>query len=162
MKPVFAPSSIAVIGASRRPGQLGREIVHNLRTSGYTGSLYAINPNAPEIDGVRAYASLRDVGEPIDMAIIAVPAELVELALDDCIANGVAAVVVISAGFGEVGEEGRQREAALVEKIRKAGIRMVGPNCMGVINTDPDVRLNATFGPAFPPHGRVAFSSQSG
>lgn len=162
MKPVFAPRSIAVIGASRRPGQLGREVVHNLRASGFTGALYVINPNASEIDGVRAYASLRDIGEPIDMAIIAVPAELVELALDDCIANGVAAVVVISAGFGEVGEEGRRREAALVEKIRRAGIRMVGPNCMGVINTDPAVRMHATFSAIFPPAGNVAMSSQSG
>jgi acetyl coenzyme A synthetase (ADP forming)-like protein len=162
MKPVFAPRSIAVIGASRRPGQLGREIVHNLRASGFTGALYVINPNASEVDGVRSYATLRDIGEPVELAVIAVPAELVELALDDCIANNVAAVVVISAGFGEVGEEGRRREAALVEKIRKAGIRMVGPNCMGVINTDPAVRMHGTFSAIFPPAGNVAMSSQSG
>ena len=161
MKAVFAPRSIAVIGASRTPGQLGREVLHNLRTSGFTGGLYAINPNAAEIDGVRAYASLRDI-EPVDLAIIAVPAGLVEGALDDCIARHVAAVVVISAGFGEVGEEGRRREAALVDKIRKAGIRMVGPNCMGVINTDPAVRMHGTFAAVFPPAGNVAMSSQSG
>ena len=162
MKPVFAPHSIAVIGASRRPGQLGREIVHNLRASGFTGSLYAINPNAVEVDGVRAYPSLRAVGEPVELAILAVPAELVELALDDCIANGVSAVVVISAGFAEIGEEGKKREAALVEKIRRAGMRMVGPNCMGVLNTDPDVRMHGTFASIFPPAGNVAMSSQSG
>ena len=162
MRPVFAPRSIAVIGASRRPGQLGREVLHNLRASGFTGALYAINPNADEIDGVRAYASLGDTGDQVELAIIAVPSELVESALDDCIENKVAAVVVISAGFGEVGEEGRRREAALVEKIRGAGIRMVGPNCMGVINTDPAVRMHGTFSSVFPPAGNVAMSSQSG
>jgi acetyl coenzyme A synthetase (ADP forming)-like protein len=162
MRPVFAPRSIAVIGASRRVGQLGREVVHNLRASGFTGELFAINPHADEIDGVRAYASLRDTNAHVDLAIIAVPSELVEAALDDCIANHVAAVVVISAGFGEVGEEGWRREAALVEKIRAAGIRMVGPNCMGVINTDPAVRMHGTFSSVFPPAGNVAMSSQSG
>lgn len=162
MRPVFAPRSIAVIGASRRPGQLGREVLHNLRASGFTGELFAINPNADEIDGVRAYASLRETNAHVELVIIAVPSELVEAALDDCIANQVAAVVVISAGFGEVGEEGKRREAALVEKIRAAGIRMVGPNCMGVINTDPAVRMHGTFSAVFPPAGNVAMSSQSG
>lgn len=162
MRPVFAPHSIAVIGAGRRPGQLGREIVHNLRASGYAGTLYVINPNAGEIEGVRTHGSLRDVPEPVELAIVAVPAELVERTIDDCVAAGVAAVVVISAGFGETGEEGRKREAALVEKIRRAGMRMVGPNCMGVINTDPAVRMHGTFSAIFPPAGNVAMSSQSG
>ncbi len=162
MRAVFAPHSIAVIGASRRPGQLGREIVHNLRASGYAGSLYVVNPQAAEVEGIRAHASLRDVPEPVELAVIAVPADLVESALDDCIAMGVAAVVVISAGFAEMGEEGRKREAALLEKIRRAGIRMVGPNCMGVINTDPKVRMHGTFSAIFPPAGNVAMSSQSG
>ncbi|MEO8379468.1 MAG: GNAT family N-acetyltransferase [Acidobacteriota bacterium] len=162
MRSIFAPRSIAVIGASRRPGQLGHEIVHNLRASGFTGGLYAINPNADEIDGVRAYGSLAAVAGMVELAIIAVPAQLVEAALDDCIANGVSAVVVISAGFGEIGAEGRRLETALVEKIRRAGIRMIGPNCMGVINTDPAVRMQATFASVFPPAGNVAMSSQSG
>jgi len=162
MRPVFAPRSIAVIGASRRPGQLGREVLHNLRASGFTGELFAINPHTDEIDGVRAYASLRETGAQVELAIIAVPSEGVEAALDDCIANKVAAVIVISAGFGEVGEEGKRREAALVAKIRAAGIRMVGPNCMGVINTDPGVRMHGTFSSVFPPAGNVAMSSQSG
>lgn len=162
MRPVFAPHSIAVIGASRRPGQLGREIVHNLRASGYVGSLYIVNPHAVDVEGVRVHASLRDIPEPVELAIIAVPADLVEQALDDCIAIGVSAVVVISAGFAEIGDEGRKREAALLEKIRRAGIRMVGPNCMGVINTDPKVRMHGTFSAIFPPTGNVAMSSQSG
>lgn len=162
MRAVFAPHSIAVIGASRRPGQLGRAIVHNLQSSGFIGSLYVVNPHAAEVEGIRAHASLRDIPEPVELAIIAVPADLVESALDDCIAVGVAAVVVITAGFGEVGEEGKKREAALLEKIRRAGIRMVGPNCMGVINTDPKVRMHGTFSAIFPPAGNVAMSSQSG
>jgi acetyl coenzyme A synthetase (ADP forming)-like protein len=162
MRPVFAPRSIAVIGASRRAGQLGREVLHNLRASGFAGELFAINPHADEIDGVRAYASLRETNAQVELAIIAVPSELVETALDDCIANHVAAVIVISAGFGEVGEAGKRREEALVEKIRAAGIRMVGPNCMGVINTDPAVRMHGTFSSVFPPAGNVAMSSQSG
>jgi acetyl coenzyme A synthetase (ADP forming)-like protein len=162
MRAVFAPQSIAVIGASRRPGQLGREIVHNLRASGFVGNLYVVNPHADEVEGIRAHASLRDIHEPVELAIIAVPADLVESALDDCIAIGVSAVVVISAGFAEIGDEGRKREAALLEKIRRAGIRMVGPNCMGVINTDPKVRMHGTFSAIFPPTGNVAMSSQSG
>lgn len=162
MKAVFAPASIAVIGASRRPGQLGHEIVHNLRGTGFQGSLYVVNPSASEIDGVPSYPSLREIPEPVELAVIAVPADLVELALDDCIAKGVSAVVVISAGFAETGEEGRRREEALMTKIRRAGIRMVGPNCMGVLNTDPAVQMHATFASIYPPVGNVAMSSQSG
>jgi acetyl coenzyme A synthetase (ADP forming)-like protein len=162
MRAVFAPASIAVIGASRRPGQLGREILHNLRATGYRGALYVVNPNATEVDSVRSYASLRDIESPVELAVIAVPADLVESALDDCIAHGVPAVVVISAGFAETGEAGRRREEALLAKIRRAGIRMVGPNCMGVLNTDPAVQMHATFSSVYPPAGNVAMSSQSG
>jgi len=162
MKPIFAPRSIAVIGASRRPEQLGHSIVHNLRTSGFTGALYVVNPKATEVDSVRAYPTLCAIEEPIELAIITVPAELTEDAVDDCVAKGVAAIVVITAGFGETGAEGRAREERLVEKVRRAGIRMVGPNCMGVLNTDPAVKMHGTFAPAFPPPGNVAMSSQSG
>lgn len=162
MKPVFAPRSIAVFGASRRPGQLGRAIVQNLRATGFTGALAVINPNAREVDGVPAFASLAALDQDVDLAILAVPAERVEAALDECIAHGVPAVVVISAGFAETGEEGRMAEAALVTKIRRAGMRMVGPNCMGVLNTDAAVRMHGTFASVFPPAGRVAMSSQSG
>ena len=162
MRPIFAPRSVAVIGASKRPGQLGHEIVRNLHASGFRGPLYVINPNATEIGAVRSYPSLAAIGEAVELAIIAVPADLVESALDDCIASGVSAVVVISAGFAETGEEGRRREQVLLEKVRRAGIRMVGPNCMGVINADPSVRLHGTFAAVYPPTGNVAMSSQSG
>jgi acetyl coenzyme A synthetase (ADP forming)-like protein len=162
LKPVFEPRSIAVIGAGRQPGQLGHEIVHNLRATGYTGKLYAINPTAAEIDSVRAYPSLAAVDDEIDLAIVVVPQLQVERVVDDCVAKGVRALVVITAGFGELGEEGRAAEQRLVDKIRSTGMRMVGPNCMGVINTDPSVRMHATFSPVFPPAGNVAMSSQSG
>jgi acetyl coenzyme A synthetase (ADP forming)-like protein len=162
MKAIFAPASIAVIGASRRPGQLGHEIVRNLRTTGFRGPLYVVNPGASEVDSVPSYPSLNDIQGPVELAVIAVPADAVEGVLDACIAKGVVAVVVISAGFGETGQEGRRREDALVTKIRRAGMRMVGPNCMGVINTDPAVQMQATFASVYPPVGNVAMSSQSG
>jgi acetate---CoA ligase (ADP-forming) len=162
MRPVFAPKSIAVVGASRRPGHLGGEVLRHLRTTGFQGSLYAVNPSAKQIGSVPSYPSLRDIPEPIDLAVIAVPARDVEKVIDDCIDKGVTATVVISAGFGETGEEGRAAEHRLLEKVRASGMRMVGPNCMGVLNTDPDVQMHATFAPLFPPPGNVAMSSQSG
>jgi len=162
LKPVFEPKSIAVIGAGRQPGQLGREILHNLITTGFTGKLYAINPSATEIEGVRAYASLAAIDDDIDLGIIVVPQVNVERVVDDCVAKGVRALVVITAGFGEVGGDGRAAEQRLVDKIRSTGMRMVGPNCMGVINTDPAFQMHATFSRVFPPAGNVAMSSQSG
>ena len=162
MRAIFAPQSIAVVGVSRRRGQLGTEIFHNLRTTGFTGAVYAVNPNAPEIEGTKSYPSLTAIDGPVDLALIAVPAANVESVIDDCVAKGVGAVVVITAGFGETGEEGRATERRLLEKVRAAGIRMVGPNCMGVINTDPAVNMHATFSGIYPPAGNVAMSSQSG
>ena len=162
MRAVFAPSSIAVIGASRRPGHLGGEILRHLRGSGFRGPLYAVNPAASEILGVPSYPKLSDVPGPVELVVIAVPAAQVEAAIDDCIAKRVAAVVVISAGFSETGPEGRAAEQRLLEKVRAAGMRMVGPNCMGVLNTDPAVQMHATFAAVYPPLGNVAMSSQSG
>ncbi|HEV7240718.1 MAG TPA: GNAT family N-acetyltransferase [Thermoanaerobaculia bacterium] len=162
MRPIFAPRSIVVIGASRRRGNLGAEVLHNLVAGGFRGALYAVNPNAQEIEGVPCCASVRDLDAPIDLAIVAVPAIHVEGVIDDCIAKGVSASVVISAGFGETGTLGREMEHRLVEKVRGAGMRMVGPNCMGVINTDPAVQMQATFVAADPLRGNIAMSSQSG
>jgi acetyl coenzyme A synthetase (ADP forming)-like protein len=162
MQAIFAPASIAVVGASRRPGQIGNEIVRNLRGTGYRGSLYVVNPHAGDVQSVPAFPSLCDIPEYVELAIIAVPAVNVEAVLDDCIAKGVSAVVIISAGFSETGEEGRAMERRLLEKARSAGIRMVGPNCMGVINTDPATNMHATFSAIYPPPGNVAMSSQSG
>ena len=162
MRAIFAPRSIAVVGASRRPGQLGNEIVRHLQATGYRGSLYVVNPHASEVESVPSFGSVRTIDGEVELVIIAVPAPQVETVLDDCIAKRVAAVVIITAGFSETGEEGRAMEQRLLEKARSAGIRMVGPNCMGVINTDPATQMHATFSSIFPPAGNVAMSSQSG
>lgn len=162
VKAIFSPRSIAVVGASRRPGQLGREILFNLATTGFRGELYAVNPRVEEIDGIRSWPSLKSIDGPVDLAVIVVPRDAVEGVIDDCVAKGVGAVVVITAGFGETGEEGRALEQRLLQKVRAAGIRMVGPNCMGVLNTDPGVNMHATFSGVFPPAGAIAMSSQSG
>ncbi len=161
MNRLFSPRSVAVIGASRQRGKIGAEVLHNL-VARFRGQVFPINPNAPEIEGVRCYPRLAEVPAAVDLAVICVPAAEVLAAIDDCAQKGVQGVVVITAGFSETGEEGRRLEAALVDRIRDAGMRMVGPNCMGLLNTDPDFRLNATFGPVYPPEGRVALSSQSG
>ena len=162
MKAIFEPRSIAVIGAGRKPGQLGHEIVANLKRSGYTGALFIVNPSASEIAGVRAYPSLRDIEGAIDLVIVVVPASEVDRVIDDCVEKSVRGVVVISAGFAETGDAGRDAERRLLDKVRSAGMRMVGPNCMGVINTDPAVRMHGTFAATYPPAGNVAMSSQSG
>ena len=161
MRRLFEPSAVAVVGASRERGKIGAEIFHNLHGS-FRGRTVPVNPNAGQIEGERCYARLTEVPEAVDLAVIAVPAEHVDAAVDDCVAKGVSGIVIISAGFSETGDAGRRREAALLDKVRAAGIRMIGPNCMGLINTDPRYRLNATFGPVYPPEGRVALSSQSG
>lgn len=159
---VFRPRSVAVIGASRRRGTLSGEIFHNLLSRGFTGAVYPINPTAKVVQSVRAYARLQDVPDPVDLAVVVVPATQVPAAIDDCIEKRVGAVLVITAGFAEVSAEGRAVQDELVRKLRAAGIRMVGPNCLGIINTDPEIMLNATFAPTWPPTGAVAFSSQSG
>lgn len=162
MRSIFAPRSIAVVGASRKTGQLGREILNNLKTTGFHGDLYAVNPRVSEVDGIPSFPSVAAIEGEIDLAVIVVPRDAVESVIDDCVAKHVGAVVVITAGFGETGEEGRALEQRLLAKVRAAGIRMVGPNCMGVLNTDPSVNMHATFSSVFPPTGGIAMSSQSG
>ncbi|HTO76749.1 MAG TPA: GNAT family N-acetyltransferase [Thermoanaerobaculia bacterium] len=162
MKRLFEPRSVAVVGASRQRGKVGSEILHNLVATRFRGRIYPVNPASARVAGRRSYPSVRAIPGPVDLAVLAIPAAAVEAAVDDCIARGVRALVIITAGFRETGAEGRQREAAILAKVRAAGIRMVGPNCMGLINTDPRVRLNATFSPVYPPEGRVGLASQSG
>jgi acetate---CoA ligase (ADP-forming) len=159
---ILAPSSIAVIGASRTSNTIGRTILENLIRDGYRGSIYPINPRAKELAGRPCFATVADVGAPIDLAIVAVPAAAVEGVLHECAAAGARGVVVISAGFAEVSSRGRETENNLRELVRGAGMRMVGPNCMGVLSTNPSVRMNATFSPVFPPTGTVSMVSQSG
>ncbi|HEY1250576.1 MAG TPA: GNAT family N-acetyltransferase, partial [Thermoanaerobaculia bacterium] len=164
MRRLFEPESVAVVGASNHRGKLGAEIFHNLVSHGFRGTAIPINPHAAggQVLGVRAYARVTDAPGAVDLAVIAIPADKVEPAIADCVAKGAKAVVVITAGYAETGDDGRRREAALLETVRNAGIRLVGPNCMGLLNTDPKVRLNVTFAPVSPPEGRVALSSQSG
>jgi acetyl coenzyme A synthetase (ADP forming)-like protein len=158
----FAPRSIAVFGASRDRHKLGSEVLHNLIDTGFTGKVIPVHPVAPELQGLPAYRSLDVYPDSVDLAVVAVPAAHVEAVVDQCLAKGVKAICILSAGFGECSEEGRLREQAIVEKARRAGCRVIGPNCMGLLNTQPDVRLNATFSPVYPPEGRVAMSTQSG
>ncbi|PYS94814.1 MAG: hypothetical protein DMF50_11430 [Acidobacteria bacterium] len=159
---ILRPRSIAVVGASRQERSIGREILHNLVEYGYSGALYPINPNASSIHSIKSYPSLLAVPDAVDLAVIVVPRAAVAGVVDDAVAKGVRGLVVITAGFKEVGEEGGREERALRDKVRVAGIRMVGPNCMGVVNTDPQIRMNATFAATSPRAGSVGFMSQSG
>jgi acetate---CoA ligase (ADP-forming) len=169
LRAILAPRSVAVIGASRTTNHaVGRAILDNLIRDGFRGAIYPIHPAASELAGracwpsigAAATAALAATGAPVDLAIIAVPARAVEQVVDECAAAGVRGVVVITAGFAEVG--GHAAEQRLRERVRGAGMRMVGPNCMGVLSTDPAVRLDATFSPVFPPAGNVSMITQSG
>ncbi|MEM2610573.1 MAG: acetate--CoA ligase [Candidatus Bathyarchaeia archaeon] len=156
----FNPKSIAVIGASREPLKVGHRIFRNLVESGFGGRLYPINPNADEILGFKCYGSVRDVPDEIDLAVIVVPARVVPLVVEDCGLKGVKGIIVISAGFGETGKEGAHLEREVVSICRKYGMRMQGPNCLGIINVQN--RVNASFAPSMPLPGNIAFVSQSG
>ncbi|HUA47557.1 MAG TPA: GNAT family N-acetyltransferase [Solirubrobacteraceae bacterium] len=156
------PQSVAVIGASRRRGTIGGELLHNLLAAQFNGAVYAVNDKAEVVQSLPAYASVRDIPGGVELAIVALPAEQVVGAARDCAAAGVRALLVISSGFAETGADGARRQHELLEVCRDAGIRVVGPNCMGVLNTSPDVRLNATFAPPAGVRGEVGFMSQSG
>jgi acetyl coenzyme A synthetase (ADP forming)-like protein len=156
------PRAVAVVGASRRAGTIGAALVHNLQTGGFAGPIYPVNPHATDIAGLRAYPSVSSIGAPVDLAIIAVPAAAVEDVARDCAHAGVRGVVVISAGFAETSPTGLESQQRLLSLVRASGMRMVGPNCMGILNTDPAVALNATLAPTTPPAGNVAILSQSG
>jgi acetyl coenzyme A synthetase (ADP forming)-like protein len=162
LDPILRPRSVAVVGASRQPNTIGWQIVDNLLRYGFQGSVYPINPKAEFIHSIPAYPTVSAVGRPVDLAIITVPKEHVLPAVQDCVAAGVRGLVVISAGFKEVGAAGLARERDLIEALKGTGIRLVGPNCMGVLNTAADVQMNATFASRMPPPGPVAFMSQSG
>jgi acetyl coenzyme A synthetase (ADP forming)-like protein len=161
LRPFFKPRSVCVVGVSRNPSNIGHRIFKALAAR-FRGSVYVVNPAAASIDSVPAYPSVREIPEPTDLAVIAVPRDAVAKAVDDCAARGVRALVVITAGFAEANEEGRRLQRDLVDKVRGYGMRMVGPNCLGLINADPQIELNASFSPVFPLPGRIAMSSQSG
>jgi acetyl coenzyme A synthetase (ADP forming)-like protein len=159
---VLRPKSVAVVGASRRESSIGWQILDNLLKHGFNGPIYPVNPHAEAIHSVPAYPSVSAIPGPVDLAVIVVPKEHVLPVVRESVEAGVQGFVVISAGFREVRGDGEERERQLLEIVRARGIRMVGPNCMGVLNTEEQVRMNATFAPASPPSGNVAFMSQSG
>lgn len=162
LRPFFHPRSVALIGASRDPKSIGYRLLEALRANEFQGTIYPVNPNASEIAGVPVYHSVHAIPDPIDLAVIAVPRQDVLSVVDECAGKDVRVLVVITAGFAEVGADGVALQKQLLEKIRQYGMRMVGPNCFGILNTAPDVQLNATFTTLFPPRGRAAMSSQSG
>jgi len=162
MHPFFHPRAVVVVGASRDENSLGFRTLHGLVLNRFSGPVYAVNPKADSVGAIPCYPSVGELPGPVDLAIVLVPKQHVESVVDDCAVAGVRALVVITAGFAETGEDGTVRQDRLLARVRAHGMRMVGPNCMGLINADPEVRLAATFAPVFPPAGNVAMSSQSG
>jgi acetyl coenzyme A synthetase (ADP forming)-like protein len=162
LRSLLSPRSVAVVGASRHPGTIGYRLLECLISGNFTGKIYPVNPNVDSLMSLKTYPSVFDIPDDVDMAIIAVPAKLVNKVADECGRKGVHSLIVISDGFKEIGPEGASRENELRDIAFGHGMRIVGPNCMGVINTDPSVQLNATFSPVFPPTGNIAFLSQSG
>ncbi|HET9274647.1 MAG TPA: acetate--CoA ligase family protein, partial [Gemmatimonadales bacterium] len=162
LDPILRPRSIAVLGASRTPGTIGHQVVANLQRYGFHGPVYPVNPNAQAVCSIRSAPSIGAIPDPVDLAVIVVPKQHVVEAAIECGEKGVRGLVVISAGFREIGGEGVVRERQLMDVVRRYGIRLIGPNCLGVLNADPAISMNATFAPVMPPSGKVAFVSQSG
>ncbi len=159
---IFRPKSVAIIGISSSEITLSRKIYTNMKEFGYTGIIHLVNPKAPIIETVQTYPSILDVNGDVDLAVIIVPGRFVADVLEECGKKGVKGAVIISAGFREIGEVGREREKVLMKIARKYKIRLIGPNCMGILNADPDIKLNATFALVHPPFGSVGLIAQSG
>ncbi|MFD2011007.1 bifunctional GNAT family N-acetyltransferase/acetate--CoA ligase family protein [Streptomyces narbonensis] len=163
---LLTPRSVAVVGAGRAPGGVGRTVLRNLLGAGFTGRVHAVNAalteGPAELDGVPAHPSVAAIGEPVDLAIVAVPAERVPEVVADCGEHGVRGLVVLSAGYAESGPAGRERQRQLVRQARSYGMRIIGPNAFGIINTSEDVRLNASLAPHMPAAGRIGLFTQSG
>lgn len=158
---LLTPQSVALVGASRRPGAVGHVLFRRLLAAGFEGAVYPVNPKAAHVAGVKAYPSVVDIPDPVDLAVIAVPAGAVEAVVEQCAKKDVGGLVVVSAGFAERDQEGAAAERRLVTEARRNGMRLIGPNSMGVVNTEPSVRLNATVSPA-PAAGPIGFVAQSG
>ncbi|MEU6646804.1 GNAT family N-acetyltransferase [Saccharomonospora sp. NPDC046836] len=156
------PRSVAVIGASADSTKIGYAVLTNLLAADFAGTVYPVNSERTSVRGVRAYKSVLEIPDPVDLAVVAVPAGQVESVLDGALAKGVKTLVIVSAGFGEAGPHGQHAELRLVGEARAHGMRVVGPNALGVLNTDPRVRLNATLAPRLPRRGRTGFFCQSG
>jgi len=159
---IFSPGSVAVVGASTSPGKVGHDIFANILRGGFSGTLYPVNPAAKSVLSVRAYPAIDQIPDPVDLAIVILPPEPALKSIEACIDKGVKGIVIVSAGFREVGGQGLELENRIVRICREAGVRVVGPNCLGVINPNPAVRLNASFSSRMPDFGNVSFISQSG
>lgn len=159
---IFSPQSVAVVGASTTPGKVGHDIFLNILQGDYKGALYPVNPKARYVRCVRAYPSITDLPEPVDLAILVVPPRAALSAVEEAAEKGIKGIVIVSAGFREVGPQGRKIEDEIIAKCSLAGIRIIGPNCLGVINAHPAVRLNASFSNRMPAFGNISFISQSG
>ncbi|MFQ1003797.1 GNAT family N-acetyltransferase [Modestobacter sp. SSW1-42] len=159
---LLAPGSVAVVGASNDPAKIGYAVLHNLLEYGFDGPIYPVNPAVRHVRGVPAYADIESIPDDVDLAVLAVPADEVAAVVEACRRKNVHGLVVISGGFGETGAEGLAAERALVASARASGMRVVGPNCLGLVNTDPAVHLNASLAPDVPGRGRVGFFAQSG
>jgi acyl-CoA synthetase (NDP forming)/RimJ/RimL family protein N-acetyltransferase len=162
VRSVLFPESIAVIGASRRIDTIGHQLLANIRAGGYTGRVHAVNIEARHVQGLRAYSRVSEIPDHIDLAVVAVPADSVQLVVQDCETAGVKALLVVSAGFAESGPAGEGRQRELLRMARSSGMRVIGPNSFGIINFHPDVRLNASLAPSLPPAGHLGLFSQSG
>ncbi|HUX92656.1 MAG TPA: CoA-binding protein, partial [Ignavibacteriaceae bacterium] len=162
IKNFFYPSKIAVVGASQKEKSIGYELLRSIKNYGFNGEIYPVNPNADFLLGYKCYKSIPELPDGIDLAIVVVPKQFVDDSLDNVLLKNIKSVILITAGFKEVGLEGAEFEHKIIEKIRASGARLVGPNCMGVINTLKDIRLNATFVAEKPETGCTAFLSQSG
>ncbi|WP_225847357.1 bifunctional GNAT family N-acetyltransferase/acetate--CoA ligase family protein [Streptomyces sp. HPF1205] len=167
---LLRPESVAVVGTGRRPGGVGRTLLRNIAAGGFTGRLYAVNHSFPgpgeggpaDIEGVPGHRSVRAIGEPVDLAVLAVPAARVPEAVADCGEAGVRGLLVVAAGYSETGPAGRARQRELVRQARSYGMRVIGPNAFGLVNTAPDVSLNASLAPEMPRRGRLGLFTQSG
>jgi acetyltransferase len=162
LKALFEPQTVAVIGASRRKDAVGYAILSNLKSGGFKGKIYPINPKTDSIDGVKCFPAIADVPDAIDLAVIILPSTAVPEILTECGKKGVKAVIIISAGFREVGKEGLKLEKEVVQISKHFNMPVLGPNCLGLLNTDPKISVNASFSRTMPAPGNIAFVSQSG
>ncbi len=159
---IMKPKSIAVVGASTKPATIGSELMQRLRDYKFNGKIYPVNPKGGIIEGFQAYKSISEIPGEVDLAVIIIPQKFVNATIDECNNKGIKGICVISAGFKEAGEEGLKAEKELLSKVKEYGMRLVGPNCLGVLNTDPAIRMDATFAEALPQRGNIGFVSQSG
>src|SRR5215467_12530314 len=157
---IFKPQRVAVIGATEKPASVGRTVLRNLLDQPFGGTIFPVNPSRSNVLGIRCYANIAAIGEKVDLAVIITPAETVPGVLEECVSAGVRGAIVISAGFAEHGAEGAERESRIRKALTRSNLRVIGPNCLGVMN--PRTGLNATFAQANALPGNLAFLSQSG